>query len=424
MTRDAFARPLRHLDPAAAALADARTLRELVGDARVVAVGEGAHNVTEFYQLKDRLFRILVRELGFSAFVMESGFAEGLAVDAWVHGGPGEAAAVARDGITYRFGECEPMRRQLRWMRRRNSGGPAKVSFYGMDLPGSSTSPGPAVRACLDRMPAGPGDEELLLLSDLGGRTEAAIRYAAMPATGRARLIAGLRELAGRALLLDDPVLRRCAASLQAFADETDETDETEGDVSPGAPYPRERFMAETVQWILEREERIVVSAHNSHVRRSPFHGRPTLGGLLAASLGSGLVVIGATYGSGPEVRFTQRSPRPFDCDVSLAARTLPPNCVEAPLDRLGPPVTVVDLRRAPGELFDGIDGTLAGGGLDPVDDFPAAYDVLVHVRRVSRIPGAFERLHAEFAAAAPPDPRQPAPPDQPSARSRPSESP
>ncbi|MEV3981244.1 erythromycin esterase family protein [Nonomuraea sp. NPDC049758] len=404
MTPDAFARPLRHLDPAAAAVADARTLRELVGDARVVAVGEGAHNVTEFHRLKDRLFRILVRELGFSAFVMESGFAEGLAVDAWVHGGPGAAATVARDGITYRFGECEPMRRQLRWMRRRNSAGPAQVSFYGMDLPGSSTSPGPAVRACLDRMPAGPGDEELLILSDLGGRTEAAVRYAAMPAAGRARLLAGLRELAGRALRSADPVLRRCAASLQAFADEAET-----GEAGPaGAPYPRDRFMAETVEWVLEREQRIVVSAHNSHVRRSPFHGRPTLGGLLAASLGDGLVVVGTTYGSGPEVRFTQRSPRPFDCDVSLEARTLPPNCVEAPLDRLGPPVTVVDLRRAPRELFDGIDGTLASGGLDPVDDFPAAYDALIHVRRVSRVPGAFERLQAEFAAARPARPESP----------------
>ncbi|MEU5869720.1 erythromycin esterase family protein [Nonomuraea sp. NPDC047529] len=424
MIQDAFARPLRHLDPAAASLADDRTLRELVGDARVVAVGEGAHNVTEFHRLKDRLFRVLVRELGFSAFVMESGFAEGLTVDAWVHGGPGEAAAVARDGITYRFGECEPVRRHLRWMRRRNSGGPAKVSFYGMDLPGSSTSPGPAVRACLDRMPAGPGDEELLLLSDLGGRTEAAVRYAAMPAAGRARLLAGLRELAGRALLLDDPVLRRCAASLQAFADEA------EGDVRPDAPWPRDRFMAETVEWVLEREERIVVSAHNSHVRRSPFHGRPTLGGLLAESLGTGLVVVGATYGRGPEVRFTQRSPRPFDCDVSLETRTtLPPNCVEASLDRLGPPVTVVDLRRAPAELFDGIDGTLASGGLDPVDDFPAAYDALVHVRRVTRVPGAFERLQAEFAAATPPaappaPPEQPASPQQQPVRSRPSEAP
>lgn len=408
MTPDtgAFARQIRQIDPAAADLDDLETVRDLVGDARVVAIGEGAHNITEFYELRDRLFRILVREFGFTGFVMESGLAEGLAVNEWIHGGPGQAEAVARDGITYRFGECEPMRRQLRWMRRWNSESSAKVAFYGMDLPGSSTSPGPAVRACLDRMPGRPGDEELLRLADLGGRTEAVVRFEAMAGADRARLIAGLRTLGERALVLDDEVGRRCAASLQAFVEELD---------APSAgPYPRDVFMAETVGWILGRERRIVVSAHNAHVRRSPFLGRPMMGGLLAASLGAGLVAIGMTYGSGPEVRFTRRSPRPFDCDVSLGARTLPANCVESRLDRLGPPVAVVDLHRAPAGLFDGVDGTVANGGLDPVDDFPAAYDAIIHLRRATRVPGAFERLRAEFEAAAGADANQPAHPEEP----------
>ncbi len=69
-------------------------VRDLVGDARVVALGEGAHNITEFHEFRDRLFRLLVRDLGFSALVTESGFAEGLAVDAGctaVRGRPGRS---------------------------------------------------------------------------------------------------------------------------------------------------------------------------------------------------------------------------------------------------------------------------------------------------------------------------------------------
>ncbi|MFI6498024.1 erythromycin esterase family protein [Nonomuraea typhae] len=406
--------------------------RDLAGDARVVALGEGAHNITEFYELKDELFRLLVEEHGFTAFVMESGFAEGLEVDAWIHGGPGEVEDVARDGITYRFGECEPMRRQLTWMRRWNAASPAKVSFYGMDLPGSSTSPGPAVRACLDRLPALPGDEELRRISDLGGRTEAAIRYQGMPAARRARLLTLLRDLVERTAAQDDVIVHRCGASIQAFLAELD--------TPQAGPYPREVFMADTVRWILEREERIVVSAHNAHVRRTPLHGRPTLGGLLGESpaigespviggspvvgrspaiggspvvgrspaIGGSPVVVGMTYGAGPEVRFTQRSPRPFDCEVSLHERTLPANAVESRLERLGGPVAVADLRHAPAGLFDGVDGTLAAGGLDPVDDFPAAYDALIHFRRVTRVPGAFERLRAEFDTQSPAEPESP----------------
>ncbi|MFL6123562.1 MAG: erythromycin esterase family protein, partial [Actinophytocola sp.] len=71
---------------------DLAPLRDVVGDARVVAIGESTHRIHEFYQLRHRLTRFLVAELGFTAFVMESGFAEGLRVNDWVLGGPGDPA--------------------------------------------------------------------------------------------------------------------------------------------------------------------------------------------------------------------------------------------------------------------------------------------------------------------------------------------
>ncbi|HZX07122.1 erythromycin esterase family protein [Kribbella sp.] len=366
--------PLTTVDPEAE-FADLGRLRELIGDARIVALGEGAHNVTEFYRIKDRILRFLVRELGFTAFVMESGYAEGLTVAEWIRGGTGPVDAVARDGITYRFGECEPMRRQLEWMRRQNG----RVRFYGMDLPGSSTSPGSAVRACLARMPRHPGDEELLRLSELGGRTEAAIRLDRMPAAERFQLLDGLTRLEDRAAVLGDEIAIRCAASLHAFVEEL------AGPVS--GPYPRDVFMADTVRWIADREDRIVVSAHNAHVQRTPFLGRTTVGGMLPAD---GVVVIGTTYGTGPEVRFTERSARPFDCDVTLEQRVPPPNSIEARLDRLGYPIALVE----PADMV--AEGMLSNGEFVPTD-CAAAYDALIHFREVHRIPGAFERLRAEF---------------------------
>jgi prolyl oligopeptidase/erythromycin esterase len=338
------------------------------------------------------MLRLLVEDLGFTALVLESGFAEGLGVNAWVRGGDGDVEAVAREGVTYRFGECEPMRRQLGWLRDTSG-----VRFYGMDLPGSSTSPGPAVRACLERLPAQPGDVELLRLSDLGGRSEAAVRYASLPAVDRQRLIGGLLALHGRALRDGDDTAVRCAESLRAFVADGDGEQ-----LSAEQPYPREEFMADTVRWILEREQRVLVSAHNAHVRRTPLHGRPMLGALLAAELGPELRVIGMTYGSGPEVRLTPRSPRPFDWEVSLHERELVPESLEARLERLpGGPVLLVDTRQVPPGFFDGVTGTQANGGLDPLDDVPAAFDALLHVRQVTRVPGAFERLRDEFEAAA-----------------------
>jgi prolyl oligopeptidase len=314
-------------------------LREVATGARVVALGEAAHNVTELHELRDRALRMLVEDLGFTALVLESGFAEGLELDAWVAGGPGSVESAAA-GISYGFGHSAVVHRQLSWLRAHGG-----VRVYGMDVAGGSTSPGPAVRALLSRIPARTGDRDLLQRSDLGGRVEAAVRCAGLAESERERLLADLRTLAARGLAVGDPVAERLAASVLAFADGQD----------------RDVFMAETVRWVLEREERVLVSAHNGHVQRAPYDGLPTLGGLLADALGDALVVVGTTFTSGPAVRITDRSTRPFDWAVALE---------------------------------EGVPGPA-------LDD--AAYDLVLDLGDVHRVPGAFERLERELAAPYPP---------------------
>jgi len=132
---------LDSLDPAAP-LDDLEPLAGIVGAARVVAIGENAHCVREFYLWRHRLTRFLVERLGFTAFAMESGFSEGLAVDEWVRGGLGDLRRVADEGITYNMGRCAEMRDQLRWMREVD----APVRFFGLDVPGSTVSPLPALK--------------------------------------------------------------------------------------------------------------------------------------------------------------------------------------------------------------------------------------------------------------------------------------
>lgn len=388
------------LETGRAEAADA--LLELVGDARVVAIGEGAHSISEFTAIADGVFRLLARELGFTAFVAESGFAEGLSIDRWIGGRAGEVSDIARAGISYGFGESEAVHRQLAWMRGQRSRGAGRLRFYGMDLPGSSTSPGPAVRACLERIPPRTGDADLLRRSDLGGRAEAAAAHAAMDEAERRNLHCALAELASRAEASGDPVARRCGESLTAFVEEA------LGEPPPGEPYPRERFMARTVGWVLEREPRIVVSAHNAHVRRTPLHGRPSLGALLASEFGDALRVVGTTYGAGPEVRFAQRSDRPFDCEVTREERSPRPGTVEALIEaelseRPTADAALVLPSRLPAGRLAALAGTQAAGGVDPVEDFPGSFDAILHLRRVTAVPGAFERLRAELDGA--PDP-------------------
>ena len=69
---------LNGLDPEAG-FDDLEPLAGLFREARVVAVGESAHYVREFYLWRQRLLRFLAERCVFTVFAMESGFSEGLA---------------------------------------------------------------------------------------------------------------------------------------------------------------------------------------------------------------------------------------------------------------------------------------------------------------------------------------------------------
>src|SRR5579872_1464147 len=69
---------------------DLEVLKHAAKSARIVALGEAARRVEEFYQLRSRLLRFLVEQMGFTAFAMESGFAEGIKINDYLLGRTGE----------------------------------------------------------------------------------------------------------------------------------------------------------------------------------------------------------------------------------------------------------------------------------------------------------------------------------------------
>lgn len=62
--------PLASPDPGTIDNDDLEPLREVVGNARLVGLGETAHYSAEMTQLRDRITRLLVTELGFSALAV------------------------------------------------------------------------------------------------------------------------------------------------------------------------------------------------------------------------------------------------------------------------------------------------------------------------------------------------------------------
>ena len=73
------------------ALTDLLPLREMIGDARVVALGEATHGTHEFFTVKHRLVRFLVTQLGFTDFALETSLTDAAEIDKYVRRGTGDA---------------------------------------------------------------------------------------------------------------------------------------------------------------------------------------------------------------------------------------------------------------------------------------------------------------------------------------------
>lgn len=380
-------------------LDDLTRMAELVGDARVVAIGENNHYIREFTQLRTRILRLLVTELGFGVLGFESGFAEGRLVDEWIRGAPGDVAAVAGDGFTFRYGEPPEMREMLEWLRAHNASG-GRVHFAGLDVPGSGGSPLPALHRVRDHL-AAHSPEELPLVETAIETTSpyqaanngaAPARYAALDAPARDAATAALTRLLLRMDALApgaDPrahrIARHHALGALRLDEQLRELSELATRTGTGPAVlasSRDVYQADTVRLLRELHgpaERIVLMLHNAHIQRVPPQLLPgvrirSAGSYLAAELGPDYVALGVTArdGSTTETELDERARLGF----TVRARPLPPltaDSVERQAD--GDTGVLLDLRAARGGDSQPASIRFVAGHM-PVDP-PAAFDGL-----------------------------------------------
>jgi erythromycin esterase len=125
------------VDPGAGA-SDLRGLKPVIGQARIVALGE-THGTHELLRLRNRLFQYLVEELDFTAIAVETGVTESMLAEDFVMGSAIDSKSAARsvfsNNRTIAYVENFEL---IDWMRRHNSSlTPArKIHFYGLDMSG------------------------------------------------------------------------------------------------------------------------------------------------------------------------------------------------------------------------------------------------------------------------------------------------
>jgi erythromycin esterase len=394
---------------------DLEPLRDIVGGARVVALGESSHHIREFYQVRHRILRFLVERCGFEVYALEAPVTQGQVLDTWVQGGPGTVEQVAADGIALSLGQCQEMHQVLTWMRERNrtAAGPS-LRCVGTDLPGAAASPLPALEEVAGYLRwAAP--EALPVLEEavsvvrrfhdpaifaVLGRYQALDRGEQDVLTGAlSRLMAHMQRMAlvqrahGHGAEHDTAMWHLRGAW---YLDQLHRANATEGFES--ASTFRDVYMAESVLRLLEGGTRVVLAAHNWHIQRTPATDSqeklllPT-GAHLAAALGDDYRAIGVTSSLGRTTTLGEPTPeRPQGAWYDAPLPPLAEGSIEAafPTDRLW---TLADLRAARPHIH-GAASFRHSRMADYFLDLPVfeAFDAIAHVSRTTGTDHVLER--------------------------------
>jgi len=300
------AHPLRTTEPGRDT-ADLRALGTMIGDAQVTGLGEATHGSHEFFAMKERLFRYLVEQKGFTTFALEMSWSAGLEIDEFLQTGTGDARTVAKAALAGSPWDREEFVHLIEWMRDYNRHHPGRtVHFLGDDLSAPTLDDEFFGRVTGYVQRTHP--ESLARLNELytGLRPiDDVYAYVAKPLPERQRLAAQAQEALDLVSGLGGAGADWAAQNARSIAQTTKFL--TIDLADPASVATSQRFrdevMAQNVVWWQRHTgAKILLSAHNGHVGYAsgdPGRYPKTQGSFLRDSLGANYVATGFTFDRG-----------------------------------------------------------------------------------------------------------------------------
>ncbi len=119
---------------------DTEALLERIGDARVVLFGEASHGSSEFYRMRQKISKALIRKKGFNIIGAEADWPDMEIVNHYVHGRlKGEFRTPFKRFPQWMWRNAEFLEFS-EWLKAYNRSNEKKVSIYGLDLYGLENS--------------------------------------------------------------------------------------------------------------------------------------------------------------------------------------------------------------------------------------------------------------------------------------------
>ncbi|HEX2059832.1 MAG TPA: erythromycin esterase family protein [Thermoanaerobaculia bacterium] len=296
---------------------DYDALLDLVGDARIVCLGEASHGTHDFYKERATITKRLIDEKGFNAVAIEADWPDAFRVNRYVRGQSEDASAIeALDGFRSRFPTWMWRNADVLdfvgWLRSFNEGvkdDALRAGFYGIDLYSLFASIEAVIRHLekVDPEAAKRARERYSCFDHFGDEAQT---YGYATAFGSAEsceqeVVKQLTELTRRRAETEELFSAEQNARLVANAEEYYRS-MFAGRVSSW--NLRDRHMADTIDALVDflgrttGRAKVVVWAHNSHLGDARFtemgqQGELNVGQLVRERYNDDAVLIGfSTY--------------------------------------------------------------------------------------------------------------------------------
>lgn len=336
--------PLKTVDPGSG-FDDLQPLAKVVGDARIVALGEATHGTHEFFRLKHRIIEFLAAQKGFTIFAIEANMPEAYRVNQFVLNGEGDPKQLLK-GMYFWTWDTEEVLDMILWMREFNRSGRRRIEFTGFDMQN------PKVAMQIVQAFIAAHDERYLStlipiyleVRHKAGKTPSASREInqTIPDHLLALQCRDIVEHLGK----NRDTFARSGASLESIDWAIQNaTIVLQYMLLRSGEQTRDQSMAANVEWIAQHnpEAKIVLWADNGHVKYTNAPGFDPMGRYLHKTFGRELVNFGFAFNQG-----SFRAYEPCKGLHEITVHPLGRDSLDSTLAAAGIPFFALDLRTLP----------------------------------------------------------------------------
>lgn len=318
---------------AGSGFSDLEAFGDMIGDARVVALGEQTHGTAEFFSMKHRLLEYLVTEKGFTIFAIEANMPEAFLIDEYIKTGEGDSQSLL-EGLYFWTWYTEEVLDMIEWMHEHNQTAEQTVHFVGFDM----QYPNVAVTELRGFLSEAAPEQ----LAEIEPQLEAVEQSFSLTSVPTPLTSAQIEEISA--------ALNGLEAQADDFTAEPAEVERALQNariivqalgVDAGGVAHRDAAMAANVEWLLQQypDEKMVIWAHNGHVAEADNW----MGGHLAESLGDEYFSVAFSFHEG-EYRAVDSS---GSGQWIHAAEPALVGSIDGVLNQVGPERFYLDLRGA-----------------------------------------------------------------------------